>query len=78
MPEETPNPTPKKRRIALRSIEDARRELARVYRDMRAGRIHTADGSKLAYVLSLHADLVERGQLEARLTELEERERTRR
>ena len=41
-------PTPS--RIDLKTIDDVRVEMAKVYRDMRAGRLETADGTKLAYV----------------------------
>ena len=40
-------------------------EMARVYRDMRAGRIDTADGTKLAYVLAQLGKLIEAGEGEA-------------
>jgi len=68
----TPTP-PKKRRIALRTVEDCRREMARVYKDMRNREIETSDGSKLAYVLQQTADLIERGQLESRVRLLEDK-----
>jgi hypothetical protein len=46
-------PTPLKRRaIDLATLSDIRREMGRVYRDMRARRIETADGSRLVYVWS--------------------------
>lgn len=38
--------------IRLKTTEDVRLEMARVYRDMREGRIETADGTKMAYVLA--------------------------
>jgi hypothetical protein len=43
-------PTPP--RIDLKTIDDVRVEMARVYRDMRARRIESSDGTKLAYVLA--------------------------
>lgn len=58
-------------RIDLKTIDDVRVEMARVYRDMRAGRIDTADGTKLAYVLSQIGKLIESGELEKRLEALE-------
>jgi hypothetical protein len=62
-------PTPP--RIDLKTIDDVRVEAARVYRDMRTGRIDTADGTKLAYVLSMIGKLIESGEIEKRLEALE-------
>jgi len=62
-------PTPS--RIDLKTIDDVRVEMARVYRDMRSGRLETADGTKLAYVLSQLGKLIESGELEKRLEALE-------
>ena len=62
-------PTPP--RIDLKTIDDLRVEMARVYRDMRAGQIETADGTKLAYVLAQLGKLIEAGELEKRLEALE-------
>jgi hypothetical protein len=62
-------PTPS--RIDLKTIDDVRVEMARVYRDMRAGRIDTADGTKLAYVLAQIGKLIESGELEKRMEALE-------
>jgi hypothetical protein len=62
-------PTPP--RIDLKTIDDVRVEMARVYRDMRAGRIETSDGTKLAYVLAQLGKLIESGEIEKRLEALE-------
>jgi len=62
-------PTPP--RIDLKTIDDVRVEMARVYRDMRAGRVDTADGTKMAYVLAQIGKLIESGELEKRLEALE-------
>jgi len=62
-------PTPP--RIDLKTIDDVRVEMAKVYRDMRAGRMDTADGTKLAYVLGQIGKLIESGELEKRLEALE-------
>ena len=51
-------PTPAKK-IRLDSPERVRYELANVYREMRSGQLDTADGSKLAYVLSMMAKMFE-------------------
>jgi len=62
-------PTPS--RIDLKTIDDVRVEMARVYRDMRSGKVETADGTKLAYVLSQIGKLIEAGEIEKRLEALE-------
>ena len=62
-------PTPL--RIDLKTIDDVRVEMARVYRDMRGGKIDTADGTKLAYVLAQIGKLIESGEIEKRLEALE-------
>jgi hypothetical protein len=65
-------PTPLKRRaIDLATMADVRREMSRVYRDMRAGRIETADGSRLVYVLWQMAKLIELAELQPRLEAIE-------
>lgn len=62
-------PTPP--RIDLKTIDDVRVEMARVYRDMRAGRIETQDGTRFSYVLALIGKLIESGDLEKRLEAIE-------
>jgi hypothetical protein len=57
----------------LDSLQRCRLEAARLYRDGRAGRISAGDCSKLASVLSLVAQLLERSELEQRLARLEAR-----
>lgn len=64
-------PTPP---VKLATIEDCRREMARVYRDARTGQSDTADASRLVYMLTSIAKMIEIGQLEERLTALEERQ----
>lgn len=65
-----PAPTPRLR-IPLRSAEDVRRELAKLYRQMKSGQIQPQDGTKLAYVLNLLRQAIETGELEARISALE-------
>jgi hypothetical protein len=62
-------PTPP--RIDLKTIDDVRVEAARVYRDMRAGRIEPAIGTRLVYVLSVLGKLIEAGEIEKRLEAVE-------
>lgn len=64
-------PAPTRLRIPLRTADDVARELARLYRQMKAGRIPTADGSRLAYVLHLLRQTIEVGSLEQRIEALE-------
>lgn len=63
-------PTPQ---LKLATIEDCRREMARVYRDARTVTIDTADASRLVYMLTSIAKMIEIGHLEQRLTALEEK-----
>lgn len=62
-------PTPPK--IRLCDLESTRREMTAVYRDMRAGRLDTSEGSRLVYVLSQIGKLIEAAVLERRIDELE-------
>jgi hypothetical protein len=62
-------PTPP--RIDLKTIDDVRVEMARVYRDMRAARIDTQEGTRLAYVLAQLGKLIESGEIEQRVEALE-------
>ena len=63
-------PLPK---IDLRDAHAIRREMATVYRDARAKRIGTQDGTRLAYMLNMLRQAVETSDLEARLAALEQR-----
>ena len=56
---------------ALTRVEHIRRELATVYRLAREGKIETSDMTKFTYTLKTIAELIVRGDLEARLTQLE-------
>jgi len=57
--------------IHLKTADDVRLEMAKVYRDMRQGRIDMADGTKLAYVLGQLNKAIETGVIEARLEMME-------
>ena len=67
------NKLPIPTRIDLKTIDDIRLEMARVYREMRAQKIEAADGTKLVYVLSAMGKLIELHDIEKRITLLEER-----
>lgn len=59
-------------RINLNDLDGLRREMARVYRDMRGGRVHSQDGARLVYVLGELRKVFEVCDLEKRLAALEE------
>lgn len=61
-------PTP---RLNLNNLEALRREMSRVYRDMRGGKIEAQDGTRLVYVLAELGKMFERCELEARILALE-------
>lgn len=63
-------PSPK---LNLHDLEAVRREMARVYRDMRGGTIDTQDGTRLVYVLGEMRKLFELLELERRIQALEEK-----
>jgi hypothetical protein len=63
------SPTPP--RINLATLEDVRREMARVYRDMRNQIIDGQDGTRLTYVLSQLGKLHEMAEVEKRVNALE-------
>ena len=58
-------------KIPLQSLEDVRREAARVYREARAGKIETADASRLSFMLQGIAKMIEAGTIERRIEALE-------
>lgn len=67
-----PAPLTKRRKhIRLRSIDDVRAQAEQVYRDARNGRIEPSEGTKLMYMLSQITTMIELGDLERRLAELE-------
>ena len=57
----------------LSSLTAVRREMSRVYRLVRAGKIRTEDGSRIAFMLTSLAKMVEAADIEPRLRALEER-----
>jgi hypothetical protein len=64
-------PSPPVSRKALSKIEHVRAELANVYRQARVGNIDMADATKMAYILSILAKLIETNDLERRIELLE-------
>lgn len=65
-----PLPLPMKR-TKLGTVREIRTELARLYREARAGRIDAATATRLAYLLDLMSRLIERSELEERIEALE-------
>ena len=63
--------SPPRLRLKLATIDDVKTELARIYREGKAGTRDVAEVSKLANVLALLARLVEIGDLEKRIAALE-------
>lgn len=58
-------------KIRLKSADDVRVEMARVYREMRRGELHVNTGTKLIYALTAIGKLVEQAEFEKRLSALE-------
>ena len=58
---------------ALDTLGQVRAEAARLYRAGRRGELPAQDAGRLGTVLALVAKLIEGGELEARMTRLEER-----
>lgn len=62
-------PTPPN--IGLKSIDDVRLEMAKVYREMRRGDIESSNGTKLVYVLSQIGRIIETNQVAERIAAIE-------
>jgi hypothetical protein len=60
-------------RMNLTHLDGVRREMARVYRDMRGARVHSQDGARLVYVLGELRKMFEVCELEKRIDALEGR-----
>lgn len=58
-------------RINLNDLDGLRREMARVYRDMRGGRVPSQDGARLVYVLGELRKVFEVCDLGKRIAALE-------
>jgi hypothetical protein len=64
-------PTPRRRKAQLDRLEGVRVEMARVYREMESGSRDSQDGSRLVYVLTQIAKVLELTEIERRLNHLE-------
>jgi hypothetical protein len=69
--DENAAPSPRSKRPALTKLSDVRREMGAIYWEARGKRLPVADATKLGYLLSLVAKIIETGDLEARLAEIE-------
>ena len=62
---------PAPRQIKLVTAADCKREMARVYRDARTGRLDIQDGTRLVYMLSQIGKMIELNEFEKRIELLE-------
>ncbi len=63
--------SPSIRRVDLNTVDRCRREMSRVYREVREGLIESTEGAKQVYILAATAKLIVDAALEARLRALE-------
>lgn len=63
----SPTPVNNMSKIRLNDAETIRMEMARLYKDMRLGRIDTQDGTRLAYVLDMVRKAHETCELQRRV-----------
>lgn len=64
-------PPPSRRKPQLTSLEGVRTEMARIYREMEAGKRESQEGSRLVYVLTQIGKVLELTEIERRLITLE-------
>lgn len=57
----------------LKTIDDVRLEMAKVYRDMKSQKIPTHDGTRLVYVLGQIGRMIEIHDIEKRINLIEEK-----
>ena len=57
--------------ISLHNLEAIKREMRRVYCDVRSGLVDTQDGTRMVYILSQMAKIHEVAVLEKRVAQLE-------
>ena len=75
---QTPHPQegkPRRVRVKLETVQDARKEMSKLYREARAGKIDVQDASRLSNILMLIGRMIEGSDLERRLEALEAGER---
>lgn len=59
-------------RAKLDSMQDVKREMAKIYRETRSGLIQAVDGTKLVWMLQAVGKVIETSDLELRIKKLEE------
>jgi hypothetical protein len=64
-------PIPRRLRLPLATLEDTRRELARVYRAVKTGAIASDEGTRRTYILVSLGKLIEAAEFERRIAALE-------
>jgi hypothetical protein len=62
-------PTPSK--IKLNTLEDVRREMAKVYREARGGGMDASEAGRFAYILSGIGKMIEATDIERRIVQME-------
>lgn len=72
MIEEPQKPQTPPRVGRLDTVRRVRREMTRVYKDMRVGNVHTGDGSRLVFALTCIQKAIEFETFEGRLSALED------
>ena len=55
----------------LKTLSDARREIAKVYADVRKGQIYSQDGNRMVQMLRTFSEIVNAEQIESRIEALE-------
>lgn len=67
-----PTPTKREKFIPLSTLNDVKVELARLYRQAKAGKVETSDASRLAFILNSLGRVIVDAELEARIQQLEQ------
>lgn len=70
-PQGETHPPPARVRVKLDTVNDVRREMAKIYRLARSKQIDASEASRLGNLLAMVARLIEGGDHEARLERLE-------
>lgn len=65
-------PLKRPKAISLKSLGAVRREMQKVYTDVRRGRIESQEGARLTYILAQVGKVLEVEQIELRLVALEQ------
>lgn len=67
-----PTPTKREKFIPLSTLDDVKVELARLYRQTKAGKVATTDASRLAFILNSLGRVIVDADLEQRIAALEQ------